>query len=117
VQRLHHRRRNIAASDARPSVGATLWRRALDGGSRALGRPMGAIAPGARADLLVLDGDHPNLAGREDDAILDALVFAGNERLVRHVAVSGKWVIRDGRHADEQGIAARYKQVVRRMIA
>lgn len=117
VQRLHHRRRNIAASDARPSVGATLWRRALDGGSRALGRPMGAIAPGARADLLVLDGDHPNLAGREDDAILDALVFAGNERLVRHVAVSGKWVIRDGRHADEQGIAARYKQVVRRMVA
>jgi formimidoylglutamate deiminase len=117
VQRLRHQRRNIAASDARPSVGATLWRRALEGGSRALGRTMGAIAPGARADLLVLDGDHPNLAGREGDGILDALVFAGNDRLVRHVAVSGSWVVRDGHHADEQGIAARYREVVRRLIA
>jgi formimidoylglutamate deiminase len=117
VQRLRHQRRNIAASAARPSVGATLWRRALEGGSRALGRTMGAIAAGARADLLVLDGDHPNLAGREGDGILDALVFAGNDRLVRHVTVSGRWVVRDGRHANEQEIAARYKQAVRRLSA
>jgi formimidoylglutamate deiminase len=117
VQRLRHQRRNIAASEARPSVGATLWRRALEGGSRALGRAMGVISPGARADLLVLDGEHPNLAGREGDGILDALIFAGNERLVRHVAVSGNWVVRDSRHADEPAIAERYKRVVTRLLA
>jgi formimidoylglutamate deiminase len=116
-QRLQHRRRNVAATEARPSVGATLWRRALEGGSRALARTMGVISPGARADLLVLDGDHPNLAGREGDALLDALVFAGNDRLVRHVAVAGDWIVRDGRHADEPAIAERYKRVVGRLTA
>jgi formimidoylglutamate deiminase len=78
---------------------------------------MGAIAPGARADLLVLDADHPNIAGREADGILDALVFAGNDRLVRHVAVSGRWVIRDGRHRDEAAVAERYRRVVTRLLA
>ncbi|MCX7892650.1 MAG: formimidoylglutamate deiminase [Burkholderiales bacterium] len=117
VQRLQHRRRNLAASPARPSVGATLWRRALDGGCRALARPAGAIAPGARADLVVLDGEHPDLEGRRDDAILDTLVFSGSERLVRHVAVSGRWVIRDRRHEREHAIADRYRRAVAKLLA
>jgi formimidoylglutamate deiminase len=116
-QRLVHRRRNIAATEARPSVGATLWRRATEGGSRALGRTMGVIAPGARADFLVLDAEHPNLAGREGESLLDALVFAGNDRLVRHVAVSGTWLVRDGRHRDAAAVAERYKRVVTRLLA
>jgi len=116
AQRLAHRRRNIVASNSRPSVGAALWRKALQGGARALGRATGAIAPGARADLVVLDGGHVDLAGREEDTILDALVFSGNDNLVRDVIVSGKWVVREGRADGEDAIAARYRNALLRLI-
>jgi formimidoylglutamate deiminase len=115
AQRLTLRRRNVSASAQLPSVGATLWRAAAAGGAQALGRPMGAIEAGKRADLLVLDADHVNLAGRSDDTLLDSFLFAGNGRMVRHVMVGGQWVVRNGRHAREEAIAARYKQVGREL--
>ena len=117
VQRLAARRRNIAASPAQPSVGATLWREAAAGGARALARPMGAIAPGMRADLVVLDPEHINLVGRSGDGLLDALLFAGGGQMVKHVMVGGKWIVRDGRHPDEAVIAARYRQVKKQLYS
>ena len=117
VQRLVARRRNIAASPAQPSVGATLWREAAAGGARALARPMGAIAPGMRADLVDLDPEHINLVGRNGDGLLDALLFAGDGQMVKHVMVGGKWIVRDGRHPDEAVIAARYRQVKKQLYS
>src|SRR6266581_1953192 len=117
VQRLVARRRNIAASPAQPSVGATLWREAAAGGARALARPMGAIAPGMRADLVVLDPEHINLVGRNGDGLLEALLFAGDGQMVKHVMVGGKWIVRDGRHPDEAVIAARYRQVKKQLYS
>ncbi len=115
VQRLVMRRRNIAASPDQPSVGTTLWREAAAGGGQALGRPMGRIAPGARADLVVLDPEHINLVGRSADRLLDAFVFAGGGQMVKHVMVGGRWVVRDGRHAAEASIAARYREVQKQL--
>ncbi len=109
-QRLAGHRRAVAASPARPSVGATLWQAALDGGARALGRPFGAIAVDRRADLVVLDGAHPLLEGRKGDAILDTLIFAGNDCLVRDVMAGGDWVVEQGRHCREDEIAAAYRK-------
>ena len=111
-QRLARHRRAVAATPESPSVGATLWRSALAGGAQALGRPTGAIAPGLRADLLVLDGAHLMLEGRRGDAILDALVFAGNQCLVRDVMAGGDWVVRDRHHAGEDEIAAAWREAV-----
>ncbi len=111
-QRLVRRRRNCLA-DAGASVGAALWRAALAGGARAVARPVGALAAGRRADLVVLAGDHPALYGREDDLLLDALVFAGNANPVRDVMVGGDWVVREGRHAGEDGIADAYRAALR----
>jgi len=117
VQRLTLRRRNIAASKAQPSVGTTLWREAAAGGGQALGRPMGAIAPGKRADLVVLDAEHIDLVGRSGDALLDAFVFAGNSQMVKHTMVGGRWVVRDFHHRDEAAIAARYREVHKQLYA
>jgi formimidoylglutamate deiminase len=117
VQRLAMRRRNIAASPALPSVGATLWREAVQGGSQALARPMDAIAPGKRADFVVLDPEHINLVGRSGDRLLDAFLFAGSGQMIRHVMVGGRWVVRDGHHPDEAAIAARYRQVQKQLYA
>jgi formimidoylglutamate deiminase len=52
-----------------------------------------------------------------EDAILDALVFAGNTPLVRDVFVSGRRVLCDGRAAGEEAIARRYREAIARLIA
>jgi formimidoylglutamate deiminase len=91
-------------------VGTTLWIEAAAGGAQALGRAMGAIAPGLRADLVVLDASAPDLGGRTGDAIANALVFSGTEDLVRDVMVAGKWMVRERHHAGEEAAAAAFKR-------
>lgn len=115
-QRLTHQRRNLIASEDHPSVGGTLWREAALGGAQALGRAAGELTVGKRADLLVLDGDHVNMAGREDDAILDALVFAGNDCLIRDVMVGGQWRIQEGHHHQESAIRNRFKSTLAKLL-
>lgn len=114
-QRLSTRHRNIAARREGDSVGETLWRAALRGGARAAGLPVGELRAAARADLLVLDDESPLLAARDARSLLDSFLFAGNTPLVRHVMCGGRWVVRDFRHHDEAGIAARYRAVVERL--
>ena len=114
-QRLHHLYRNVAADEATPSTGARLYRAALAGGAQALGRPVGALAAGRRADFVILDPEHPTLAGRDEDLLLDAYVFSGNASPLRDVMVGGRWVVRDGRHGDEEQIARAYREPVTRL--
>ncbi len=111
-QRLQQQRRLVAASAGQPSVGATLWRSALAGGARASGRPIGAIAPGCRADLLVLDDAAPAFAGCAITEVLDTLVFAGNRTLVRDVHVGGRRVVEHGQHVNAGSIAAGFRQAL-----
>ncbi len=111
-QRLRRQRRNIAVDGQQRRVGDYLWQAALRGGAQASGRHVGALAVGRRADLLVLDDAHPNLAGAAAADVLNLLVFAGNDNLVRDVLVGGNTVIEDGRHPDQAAIAARYSTVL-----
>jgi formimidoylglutamate deiminase len=114
-QRLGQQRRNIAVSSAQRDVGAFLWQGALQGGAQAAGRPVGALAPGHRADLLVLDCGHPNLDGVDAQDVLGRLVFCGNDNLVRDVLAGGRWVVQGGRHMAQEAIAGRYRQAVRQL--
>jgi formimidoylglutamate deiminase len=112
-QRLTLKRRNLLAGEAgSPSVGARLYKAALAGGARALGRPIGRLAIGCRADLLVLDGELPCLWGKDGDVLLDAVVFAGNRNPVRDVMVGGAWLVGEGRHRDRDAILADYRAVI-----
>ncbi|SEI38994.1 formimidoylglutamate deiminase [Frateuria terrea] len=114
-QRLASRHRNVAARHEGASVGQTLWRAALQGGAQVAGLPIGALQPGHRADLLVLDDGSPLLAAREAPALLDSFIFAGNTPLVRDVMSGGRWVVRDFRHHDEERIAQRYRETAQRL--
>jgi formimidoylglutamate deiminase len=116
AQRLMHRKRNLVTGRS-SAVGTTLWSEAAAGGAQALGRAMGAIAPGRRADLVVLDGEHADLEGRTGDAIANALVFCGSGPLVRDVMVAGRWVIEGGRHTAEERAAEAYKGAVKALVA
>ncbi|HWK45741.1 MAG TPA: formimidoylglutamate deiminase [Stellaceae bacterium] len=109
------RRRRWSAGQGEGSIGTALYGAALSGGAAALGRLIGRLAPGYRADLLVLDADHPTLLGRRRDTLLDALVFAGNGNPVRHVMVGGRWRVRDGRHPAEREMAERFRLALARI--
>jgi len=111
-QRLQQQRRNIAVSPQQRNVGDFLWQGALQGGAQAAGRPVGAVAPGKRADLIVLDSGHPNMFGLALDEVLGSFVFSGNDNLVRDVMVGGQWVVRGGRHVAQEAITARFKQTL-----
>jgi formimidoylglutamate deiminase len=114
-QRLMVEGRNVAGGFPHASTARSLLEAAWSGGSRALGFAAGALAEGFRADLLVLDPDHPLLAGRTDDLLLDSWVFSGNVTPVRHVMVGGRWVVRDGRHPREEETLDRYRRVTREL--
>ncbi|WP_445143957.1 formimidoylglutamate deiminase [Dyella sp. Tek66A03] len=114
-QRLSSCHRNIAARRQGDSVGETLWPAALRGGALASGLPIGELRAGARADLLVLDDRAALLAARDEHAVIDSFLFAGNAPLVRDVMVGGEWVVRHFVHRDEERIAARYRSTMERL--
>lgn len=115
-QRLRSGARNVAAGREDRSTGRILLEAAVTGGERALRRGAGGLAPGRRADLVVLDDGHPAMAGREEDDLLDAWIFATTAPAVRHVMVGGRWVVRDGRHPGRDAAARAYREVVRRLV-
>jgi formimidoylglutamate deiminase len=117
VQRLAARKRNLVVSATSSSVGTTLWQEAAAGGGQALGRRMGALAAGHRADVVVLDGNHPDLDGRSGEAAANALLFCGSEGLVRDVMVGGRWVVQNRRHASEEAAALAYKGALKALLA
>lgn len=64
-------------------------------GADALRRPdLGRLAPGSKADLIVVDFDRPHI-GQQIDPI-QTLLLAGHGRDVRHVMVDGRWSMFDG---------------------
>lgn len=111
-QRLHARRRNVLADDAGLPVGASLWLRAARGGAQAVAQPVGSIAPGCRADMVVLDADDPALAEQCAADMIDAAIFGPARNPVRDVLVAGRFVVREGRHASEEAIFERYRRTL-----
>jgi formiminoglutamate deiminase len=115
-QRLRERKRNRLGPTG-SSTGRHIFDGARNGGAQALDQPTGALQAGKRADIVVLDAQHPVLAGRTGDAILDALVFAGGDGVVKDVIAGGRHVVRERRHVRREEIAARYRAVATRLAA
>lgn len=93
-QRLTRRRRVVARAEADPHAGDFLYKAALAGGAQALGAKTGKIAPGYRADFIVLDQKNPALQGKGNQFILDGAIFASNSNPVRDVFVGGRAVVK-----------------------
>lgn len=97
-QRMVRQRRNCLQNGDTRQVGDWLYRHALTGGAQASGQPIGAIAPGMRADLVILDGDDPYLATASDETRLGRWLFGGSKQQIRDVMVAGRWVVEARRH-------------------
>lgn len=114
-QRLQRRKRALLVDDAEPSVGASLYARALAGGAQALGVATG-LARGNAADIVALDTDQPALFGGADD-MLDRWIFAGRSGAVDAVWRAGRQVVREGRHVAAEPVAARYRRTIAGLLA
>lgn len=114
-QRLAHRARNVLAGGPHRSTGRRLFEAVAEGGAGALRQAMGAIAPGMRCDIVVLDADHPALTEREGDAAIDSWVFAGGAACVMDVFVSGHHLVNDRQHAREDEIFRDFRAAMARL--
>ena len=131
LQHTDRRRRRAAAIGVRAASGAACPQRDDDAGGgidratavrrrtrrpvrKRLQRPIGALAVGLRADIVLLDGEHPDLASRRGDQWLDAWIFVAGRAAVKSVLVGGDVVVEAGRHRMRPAIEGRYKSVVDR---
>jgi len=88
-QRLITGRRTVLADGPGASVGTGLLQRVCRGGATALGRPIGAIAPGRQADLVVL----ADISGAPESApsvLVDRWIFAPAAVRVATTIVGGR---------------------------
>ena len=113
-QRLRDRGRAILATPTR-STGRVIYEAGLEGGATAAGRETGAIRPGLWADLVGIDTHNTVMSGRQGDQLLDSLIFAGHDGLVREVWSAGRHVVKDGRHMDHDRIVSDYLGTIARV--
>jgi cytosine/adenosine deaminase-related metal-dependent hydrolase len=106
----------IAARDITAVTTADLFHAATIGGATALMRDdIGRLAPGMKADLVLLDLDHPQMRPVRDP--LRSFVYHAADRAVCDVFIEGQPVVAGGRvlTLDEDGATARLRAAQQRM--
>jgi formimidoylglutamate deiminase len=107
--RLQHRARNISAT-AEDSSAQRLVSKAL-ACEDVMAHQVGRIEIGARADLLVINNEHPMLAGISPKRLLDTLVFAHAPNIIQNVMVGGKWQVNNGQHILKGQTETRFTEI------
>lgn len=114
-QRLTHRARNVV-KQATHSTGRAIMQSALAGGAQALGGG-GYIAAGAAADFVSLNRQHPALFSRDEDALLDAWIFASAGNLVDCVWVAGRKLVAGGVHVARDSIRGKFRTALQELCS
>ena len=108
----------IAAHDIHAVATADILHAATVGGANALKRDdLGRLAPGMKADLVVVDLKCPHMMPARDP--LRSLVYHAAERAVRDVYIDGAQVVGEGRvlTLDQADAAERLTAAQQRMMA
>ena len=88
----------LGEGTSKDALAKRLFAGATETGAASLAVPSGSLEVGRPADFFTVDLDDPSLAGAESGALLNHIVFSLERTAVRDVAVSGEFVVRDGRH-------------------
>ncbi|HVY17347.1 MAG TPA: amidohydrolase family protein [Rhodopila sp.] len=83
------------AGDPRTMNSTDLFNAATIGGAKALGRSdIGRLAPGSKADIVLVDMAHPMMRPTHDP--VRSLIYAAGDRAIRTVFVDGRMVVDRG---------------------
>jgi cytosine/adenosine deaminase-related metal-dependent hydrolase len=107
----------ISRGDAHAVRTTDIFNAATIGGATALARDdIGRIAPGMKADLVLVDATHPAMRPVYDP--IRSLIYSAGERAVRDVFVDGRQVVRRGKALafDYADAAARLEEAQKRAI-
>jgi 5-methylthioadenosine/S-adenosylhomocysteine deaminase len=107
----------IASRDINSVSTGMLLHAATVAGAKALMREdLGRLAPGAKADIVLVDLQHPDMMPARDP--LRSLVFHAAERAVKDVYIAGRRIVADGRVTtlDHQDAAERLTQAQAKMM-
>lgn len=108
----------VTARDSACPTAAETFNAATIGGAKALGRDdLGRLAPGAKADIVVLDGRTMNMRPLRDP--VKTLVYHGASRSVEMVFVDGRMLVKEGKviGVDESTLAERIQAAADRTLA
>lgn len=108
----------VTTNDPAMPTAAETFTAATLGASRALGRDdLGRLAPGARADIVVLDGGAMTMRPLRDP--IKNLVYYGGSRSVDRVFVDGRMLVEHGRvlGVDEHALGERLQAAAERALA
>ena len=76
----------------------------------------GALAAGARADLVNVPLEGVRLAGADPARGVDAVVFGADASDVRHVMADGRWIVRDGVHTRMPDLVCDLDTVIKEIL-
>lgn len=115
--RLAERQRSLLDGIAGQEMSARLFRCATANGAVALGFDGGELRAGNPADFFTIDLDDPSIAGNSAEDLLPMIVFGMNRTAIADVAVGGRFIVRDHRHAQQREVLNEYREVHRRVWA
>lgn len=108
--RLAQRQRALLDQIEAKPIATRLFECATLNGARALGVPSGDLAARSFADFCTVDLRDPSIAGHSGEDLLPILVFGLDRTAIRDVAVNGRLIVRDGKHALQEEIVTRYTE-------
>jgi cytosine/adenosine deaminase-related metal-dependent hydrolase len=96
-------------------LAARLFECATKAGAQSLRFPGGALEAGLAADFFTIDLDDASIAGASVHDLLANVVFSLSRTAVKDVFVSGKQIIQDGRHRDDEQIVRKFAVLQKRL--
>jgi formimidoylglutamate deiminase len=115
AQRLQKQKRTILSSTEQTSVGQNLWQKAAIGGAQSTSSNTGTLAVGMQADLIVLNQSQTRLFANNNQHLLDSIIFASQENVVKDVMVNGEWVVQNNAHAQEKSSAESFSNLLAKL--
>jgi formimidoylglutamate deiminase len=92
-------------------ISERLFGYATAGGAKSLSLNSGALAAGACADFFTVDLNDVSIAGASADELLSSIVFSLTRAAVRDVVVGGVQILADGKHALQEEIVGKYREL------
>jgi formimidoylglutamate deiminase len=113
--RLDRQQRAILDQIGEQTLASRLFDCATVHGARSLAVSAGDLTPGSGADFFTVDRDDVSIAGHSGEDLLPLAVFSLSRSAIRDVVVNGRWIVRDQRHALQDEIVSRFKELHRKL--